>query len=222
MTIFVATCDKYDHLLPGFCRQFNKYWGEHQMVTILGFRTPPELPANFQFHSMEPVETQPCTTNLHRFFSSIEDPHFTFLLDDYWLIAPVNPLEIHMMEREVVIGGAVKGDLSQNTLNFEHLALPNGLVEAAPSAHYRTSTQPCIWSRQFFLELMSPGMNPWEFELQDSETKQHGRIVGPRHQIYQFANVYYKGAPDTYMIEKILFEDREALFEMGAFKGILP
>ena len=35
MHIYVATCDKYDHLMPGFAHQFNKYWSPQQQVDNL-------------------------------------------------------------------------------------------------------------------------------------------------------------------------------------------
>lgn len=49
MEIYVSTCDKYDHLLPGFAHLFNKYWGPDQEVHVLGFRQPPDLPAKKSF-----------------------------------------------------------------------------------------------------------------------------------------------------------------------------
>ena len=211
MTVYVATCDKYDHLIPGFAHQFNKYWGADQAVVVLGFRTPARpLPANFSFHSMEPVETRPWSTNLAMFFDTVQDPWFTFLLDDYWLRRPVDRADVARMEREV-IAGAVKGDLSENTKNFAHTPLADGLVLAAPQAQYRTSTQPCIWTRKFMLTLLVPGLNPWQFELQNNAAVKHGRIVGPAHQIYDYANIYYKGHPAQYMIDTLTADDRAAL-----------
>ncbi len=220
MRVVVATCDKYDHLMPGFAHQFNKYWDPNQAVDVLGFRQPPRtLPGNFVFHQMEPVETKAWTTNLRSWFEQQPDEYFVFLLDDYWLVSPVNLDLVRQMER-AVIKGAVKGDLSRNTENFSHKKLPGGLVEAGRTAAYRTSTQPCIWRRGFMLNLLVPGLSPWQFELQDNPAVAHGRIIGTTTQIYEFANMYYKGEPAGYMIDKITAGDRAELTAAGMFQGI--
>lgn len=221
MHIYVATCDKYDHLMPGFAHQFNKYWSPQQQVDVLGFRKPAlALPDNFVFHQMEPVETQAWTTNLRAFFERIDDSHFTFLLDDYWLTAPVDMVEVGVMEN-FVTAGAVKGDLSENTKNFAHHQLDPCHVVATPTAAYRTSTQPCIWSRRFMLDLLVPGLNPWQFELQDNIKAREGRVVGPTWQIFQFANMYYKGKPAQYMFDRISDADKAELRRIGALDGII-
>lgn len=220
MKVVVATCDKYDHLMPGFAHQFNKYWGADQIVDVLGFRQPPRpLPPNFVFHQMEPVETRSWTANLRSYVETLRDRYFTFLLDDYWLTEPVDRAAVKAMER-FVVDGAVKGDLSENTLNFAHSELEGGYVLAAPGAHYRTSTQPCIWSRRYMLSLLDGDMNPWQFELQDNPRISEGRIVGPRRQIFKFANIYFKGSPAGYMIDKINAADAAELRELGMFDGI--
>ena len=214
MNIYVATCDKYDHLLPGFAYLFNKYWGEVP-VHIMGFRSPPPLPGNFIFHSMEPKETKPWTTNLNNFFTGIPDEYFVFLLDDYWLRKPVDHARVRVME-ECVRAGADKGDLSANTHYFTHTVRPDGLVEACQDAQYRTSTQPCIWRRRYMLKLLEPGRNPWQFELSGLASRDGARIVGPTSQIYDYANVYYKGEPAHYMVETLSKEDRYTLKGMNS------
>lgn len=215
MRIVVSTCDKYDHLMPGFAHQFNKYWDSNQAVDVLGFRPPPrELPGNFVFHSMEPVETRSWTDNLRGWFAQQPDEYFVFLLDDYWLVKPVDMLLVDKMEREVK-KGAVKGDLSRNTAHFAHVKRNGDLVEAASNALYRTSTQPCIWRRGFMLNLLRPRLSPWQFELQDNPAVKVGRIVGTDTQIYDYANIYYKGAVAPYMVDLIVESDQTALKELG-------
>jgi len=121
---------------------------------------------------------------------------------------------------EFVKAGAVKGDLSKNTDHFAHTDLGNGYVKATPAAKYRTSTQPCIWSRQYMLSLLTPGLNPWQFELQSGSAISVGDIIGSREQIYEFANIMFKGSPAGDMINKLNAEDRQALRLMRAFDGL--
>lgn len=215
MRVIVTTCDKYDHLLPGMAWTFNKYWGQAQRVDVLGFRPPPALPPNFAFHSLAAKETQPWSTHLRTFFLAQPDEYFVWLLDDYWLIKPVNHNEVAVMEGVVKNDKADKGDLSKNTIAFEHTEYPKnpGLVLASQTANYRTSTQPCIWRRSYLLHLMQPGLNPWQFELSGLASNDGGVIVGPQRQIYVYANVCYKGKPH-HMIDLIPADDRRQLDQL--------
>lgn len=217
MRAICATCDKYRHLIPGFCIQWRKYW--NIPVDILGFSRP-DMPDDdaFAFHQLEPVETRSWTANLRDWISKHAGPRFVFVLDDYWLTEGVDREGIDLMEREVV-KGAVKGDLSGNTVYFQHRSLPNGLVEATQHAQYRTSTQPAIWRKEFMLSLLQGDRNPWEFELQNNAAVRQGRIVGPREELVTFANIYYKGAVAPYMLDKITGTDMKELREAGAFRG---
>lgn len=220
MKIIVSTCDKYDHLMPGFAWCFNKYW-PGQTVDVVGYRQPPVLPDNFCFHSLNPIDDRPFTYYLRPFIASLPQEYFVFLFDDYWMLEPIAPILVSVMEQEVKLG-ADKGDLSTNTNHF-----PNGLyksmgpgnpklVEATQTAPYRTSTQPCVWTRKYMLKLMQPyGMTPWEFELQGTANNDGGIIVGTEMQIYKYANVYLKGKPDDYHISRISPADREQLRLLG-------
>jgi len=220
MRIILATCDKYDHLLLGFATQFNKYWGADQRVTILGFRQPPKpLPDNFEFVSMEPVETRQWTTNLRIYFEAQTDTHFVFLLDDYWLIKPVCRADVALVERQVILG-ADKGDLSKNTQYFAHQRRGEWLI-ANWDAQYRTSTQPAIWRREHLLSLLQLDVDPWQFELQHTSAVSEGLIMGTDRQIYDYANVYFKGKPH-HQVDLISAEDKAELLALGAFEGFNP
>ena len=199
MKILVSTCDKSDHLLPGFAVQWNRYWG--WPVNVIGFRQPALLPNNFSFHSLEPFETRSWSANLRMFLERVDWNHFVFLFDDYWLRQPVDLGEVTRLERLIAI--ADKVDLSRNTEHFEHREIENGLLEASQFAHYRTSTQPAIWRRSHMLRLLKGDMNPWEFEIRDRPEVRQGRLIGTRHQVVSFANVYLKGQPDPYMIQSL-------------------
>ena len=220
MTVYVSTCDKYMHLLKGFAFLFNKYWGPDQNVVVLGFSTPPfELPSNFTFHSMEPVETKAWTDNMRDYFSNIEDDHLVFLFDDYWLTEKIDLEAVKEMEL-LVEAGAVKGDLSNNTNCFPHHNTQGdeGYVIAHTNAMYRTSTQPCVWKREWLIGILKPGLDPWQFELQGPSTELNsGDIIGKAGDIFTFANAYYKGNPAEYMIDRLTKKDKKALIEISAF-----
>lgn len=220
MKILVSTCDRYDHILPGFAMQWNRYWGAP--VTVLGFRPPPPLPDNFSFISMAPIEHMSWSAHLRDTIKDIKDDAIVLLFDDYWLTAPVDQGKVARMQR-LVANGCAKGDLSRNTEHFNHKDIGRGLVEATKDAQYRTSTQPAVWSHAFLLKLLGTGeYNPWRFELQHKPEVREGRIVGTREQIVQFANLYYKGSPAQYMIDTIPAADLAALRASGAMDAIKP
>lgn len=216
MKILISTCNKYDHLVKGCCLMLNKYW-PGQDIHVLGFRDIPGLPGNATVHRLAETEKEPWSTYLHGFLREMHDSRFVFLFDDYWLHAPVDMAKVKVME-DLVIGGVDKGDLSGNTLYFKHTTYTQNpdLVAAAQNAHYRSSTQPAIWSRRYMLKLMRPGWNPWQFELNAPAGHDGALIVGPRQQIYVYANVYYKGSPDPYMLAKLSDEDLEMLTQNDA------
>ena len=205
MKIIVSTCDKYDHLLPGFAMQWNRHWGAP--VTVLGFRQPPLLPENFEFISMG-EESRSWSAHIRDEIARMRDREIIFLFDDYWLTARVDQAKVERM-RKLVEDGAVKGDLSRNTVHFAHRDIGGGLVEAAADAQYRTSTQPAVWDRSYLLSLLGTGeYNPWQFELQHTPEVTRGSIIGSHEQIVRFANIYYKGEPMDYAIDSIPTEER--------------
>lgn len=221
LKILVSTCDKYDHLLPGFAIQWNRYWGAP--VTVLGFRQPPPLPENFSFISMAPSEHMSWSAHLRDTIKDFTDDEIVLLFDDYWLTAQVEEWKVDEMWRLVYYDGCVKGDLSRNTEHFAHTSIGGCFVEATKDAQYRTSTQPAVWSRHYLLKLLGTGeYNPWQFELQHRPEVAEGRIVGTREQIVPFANIYYKGSPAQYMIDTIPSVDLAELHASGAMDAIRP
>lgn len=221
LKILVSTCNKYDHLLPGFAMQWNRYWGAP--VTVLGFRPPPPLPENFTFVSMAPVESMSWSAHLRDTIKNIENEEIVLLFDDYWLNGLVDQKKVEHMREWLVMPGVVKADLSRNTEHFAHTPLGDDIVVATKDAQYRTSTQPAVWSRAFLLKLLGTGeYNPWQFELQHRPEVVEGRIVGTREQIVPFANIYYKGSPASYMIDTIPSADLAELQASGAMDAIKP
>ena len=228
MRITVSTCDKYKHLLPGFAYLFNKYWHPDQAVTVLGFAPPDnELPPNFEFVSMAPTETQSWTDHHREWLEKQNDELILFLLDDYWLIAPVRLDAIKKLETEILEEPADKGDLNadmygKHNQRINRMPLPHkpGYVKADPMAAYRSTTQPCIWRRDFLLELMIPGRTPWEFEIKGNDLTRDKLIIAPEGitratRLYPMVNLYNKGKPDNRAIKNIPEEDMLMLKTMG-------
>lgn len=210
MKIYVSTCDKYDHLLPGFAHMFNKYWGPDQEVHVLGFRQPPELPANFVFHSMEPVETVPWSTNMRNFFSQIEDDHFIFLFDDYWLTNKIDHNKIAEFENLLVSDKLAKFDLTFFLRIYPYDQYKDGFIQSRRNNLFRLSTQPAIWSKAFWMKWINPGLTPWQFEIAQNAYDDEV-IVGTERSYYVYGNMCEKGKPRQQNIDRLTKEEKELL-----------
>lgn len=179
----------------------------------MGFRKPPELPSNFTFHSMEEKESVAWSANMRRFFSGIEDEHFIFLFDDYFLLREVDKREVEGAERFLIEEGIAKFDLSRCTKAYPHSSYKGmaGKYQANYDAFLRLNTQAAIWTRDFWLKWMNEGLNPWQFEIHQN-CKGDEVIVGGDKQIIQYSNICNKGLIRQAQVDLIPIEDRKKFF----------
>jgi hypothetical protein len=223
MNVCLLTCDKYDWLVPGFMHMFRKYWPDDTEVTIVGFRPPPPITASgWRYQPVGEHEHRPWTDHMRAVFEHYPDEHFLLLLDDYWLVQPVDPKHLATLEQAIELG-ADKADLSDNTRCFgaQPWSRMKGMIVADQRAKYRTSLQPAIWTREYLLHLLKPGRTIWDFERlgRYDANNDGGQIVAhdwpPRQCVFRYANVYKKGQPDKRQLPKIQDTDRAALVRMG-------
>lgn len=173
MNIFVQTCDKGIHIIEAFQHLFNRYWGEQQPVTILGYTEPAfELAPNFSFVSLGQDMGPKIGRQLIDFFSGIEDEHFVYTVDSQVLIRPVHTWWIeHLADimAEGTVGRiALTGDMEVNQpCNLTPLTAC-GLAEHSQVSNYRMSAIWSIWSKDYFLRYLQLGMNLWEWEIAGS------------------------------------------------------
>lgn len=217
MKIFVSTCDKYRHLLPGFAWCFNKYWPSNQEVTVLGYSHPPDLPSNFEFHCLNAVEDKPFTAYIHTYLQQAPAECFLFLLDDHWLIRTINTSDVAALECEVC-AGAAKAHLSSDPLRLDWRPFRNGLLRAAYHGA-KTSLQPAIWRRDYMLRLMDPrGITPWQVEGLRSVCADTAAVVGFPREVYVkpgIDGVYKHGTPSAEGLGMLSVTDTQALRDLG-------
>jgi hypothetical protein len=65
------------------------------------------------------------------------------------------------------------------------------------------SLQAAIWNRKNFLDLLRPGLTPWEVELQTDMQTQPYRVLGSRQFPVRYANLMLKGEVVNYELEHI-------------------
>lgn len=225
MKIYLPTCDKYDHQLPAFAYLFNKYWGSDQTVVVCGYREPSCLPTNFTFKSLGRLETTPWTTALRTIIEQETDKYFGVLLDDYWLYAPVHRTLVNelceMLDKDII----AKADLSNNTKNLgcDKFKGYINYVVGLESAQYRSSLQPAIWRKDYFLKLLVPGRNIWQFEIDGMALARNDgcNIVANESTIYRYANVYYKGGVVHWQLDKLSATDLQYLWDNNICRDVI-
>lgn len=179
MKIICTTSDRYLHLLPVFVYLFNKYWHHEQPVTVLGYDYPKcKLPANFTFFSMgKQGDVSEWSTDLIKYFEGIPEQWFIWLMEDCF-IKSVNFKRLKELE-SLIIPEVGRIDLTNDLTKrkcYPYLTSIEDVHVASKQSSYRQSTQPSIWNKEFLLKYLIPGLDPWQFERQD--TSDHFLILG--------------------------------------------
>lgn len=163
MKIICTTSNAYLHLIPVFTYLFNKYWPGAE-CEIVGYDNPDYIPQNFTFHSMgKQGPVTDWSTDLRKYFQTQPDT-FVWLMEDTLL----RKVDIYRIP-ETLPEGVGKICLTNDVSKRDHVKMlsTDFYLRAAANSRYRLSTQPSIWNKQYLLQYLTDGMNPWEFETQD-------------------------------------------------------
>lgn len=178
MKIIVTTSNAYHHCVEIFIKLFNREWGNS--FELVGYEKPAfKLPYNCSWVSLgEQRGPKFFSDDLRPYFEK-QDQYFIWLFEDSF-IRSVNHQQLRWLinQCETVWCKSNIGRicLSREGMNREHVV--NGKWWFAdPNSRYRLSTQPSIWNRDFLLQYLKPGLDPWFFEKQ--ETVDGWTIMGP-------------------------------------------
>lgn len=175
--VYLATCDRYIHLVERWQYLFNKFWGDgEQEVVVLGYKEPKfTLDSNVRFVSLGAEDRGPkmWATDLGNFFRKIEDEYFYFWLEDQILIDYSN---LSLLRRSIEDCMADESfgrfGLSAGISRRKHCAVKQyddfSLIRLEQTADYRIAVQPSLWSRSYFLKYLEDGYSPWDFEVKGS------------------------------------------------------
>ena len=170
MKIVVLTSNKYVHCIPGFMYLFNKHCAAPLDVDIVGYNVAPSsLLPNYNWVSLGDQKDYTWSSGLAYYLdhSIPHIEHVLFLLDDYFMSAPVGLDMIdHMYETMLSQSNIVKVDLSGDRLKFPHRMLEQFVVSivSTPDSAFQTSTQAAIWRTDFLRRFLQPSENAWQFE----------------------------------------------------------
>lgn len=176
MKVFVMTCDAYMDAIPGFARQFNKYWGEDQQVIVCGFSPPNfEMPDNFTFYSIGDQRNYPVDKWSNGLIDVMwhfpTEKHFVLMLEDYWICQPVNIgaikiLHDYMVQFDYVVKMDLCGDrrFAGGVQDYGDVAgIP--LVKSDYTSAYHMSLMVGMWNRNRMRKILVPNESPWDVEL---------------------------------------------------------
>lgn len=162
LKIIITTSNRHLHLIPIFEYLYMKYWGDMN-IEIVGYEKPV---INLPFVSLGTQgSVKEWSTDLRKYFKK-QDQFFIWIFEDSFIKSfngfnlTLNPLWLMPNSK---IG---RIDLTNDIQKREHSKNPP-VVYAHPESRYRLSTQPSIWNRDFLLQYLADGLDPWSFEVQD-------------------------------------------------------
>ena len=204
MQILVMTSAKYHHFLPGFCYMFNEYWGE---PAIIATDTPivQDLPDNFSVHSYsgwKPLPVRQWSDGLRHALKSLLAGRVTILLEDYYLTEPVNK---DIIKQGVELfeqwpNALLRFDLTTDRM-YNGYAQNLGkygdmdLVETSYESEYQMSFQAGIWNRRLMLNIVPPGLTPWQTET-GVQPPEEMRVIGTKQNPVEYANIVKSGGEE--------------------------
>tara|TARA_Y100000310_G_C20618772_1_gene782106 strand:+ start:357 stop:1076 length:720 start_codon:yes stop_codon:yes gene_type:complete len=185
--IYISTSDNHLHLLKPYTYLFNKFWHPGQKVTIVGYKAPDfKLPDNFTFESMGQSTHDPreWAGDLGGYFSSKDDKHFIFGVEDHFISYPVDTNMIDKLAKYTLDDkvGRINLTFHLRQRPYDIIEMDGDLevIEAHTTNDYRISTQYSIWNREYMLKYLQHGLDIWNFEMVQSQpAKTDGyRVLG--------------------------------------------
>jgi hypothetical protein len=147
--IVVTTCDPYLSALKPFYWLLEKYWAPPiPGVVVLGF-TPPDfyLPENFSFYSVGRMQDYPISKWSDQLIDGLRllnDEVFIFMLEDMWIIKPVDTRVVqmaydYMIQFEYVARLDLTGDrLHAGGASFHGMLDDVKLIHSSPNSPFGT------------------------------------------------------------------------------------
>jgi hypothetical protein len=139
------------------------------------------------------------STPLIPYMKEVEDKYFVFTVEDIMLIDKIDTDKVALLVNEIE-NGASKAHLDK-TLNNRATPLPSNsqILGIHPSASYRTSLSPSIWTKRYFMKYLKPNITIWDFEKNNLErAKNDGNLIislNDEKDLYYNCNVFLKGKP---------------------------
>jgi hypothetical protein len=182
MEIIFSVSNNYLHVLRPACFLFNEFWGPQKKVKIVGFDKPDfTLPDNFEFISLGNQRgLRYWTEDIIQICELVENDHFIFVVENDFLIRPVNFEILYTFEKllddsvarvDLTTSSAVHsmGSIIKSYKDFDIFELPQHASWRLALGHYS------IWHKEYLLSYLGifPHTTPWEFEAKACQKAKH-------------------------------------------------
>lgn len=170
MILLVHSCDSREWLWKHWKRYFEE--SEWDIIPVFITETKKVLWTGKRNYLAKPFGKVPFSTVLIKCLEAIGDnpqkakqnEYIWYTLDDYFIVEPIDwkyyeSLVIHL-----------HADVLRLQPNVQVDSLPyrfekhGELLKQRPDSAYTMTMQTSIWRREYFLECLTPGMDPWEVE----------------------------------------------------------
>lgn len=227
--IFVTTSDRYLPALRPFAYLLNKYWLPEASVVVAGFDKPHfSLPANFTFVSLGKQADYPFerwSDALIDTLSAVDDPTLVLMLEDYWIIRPVDTTAVDMLNEYLLQEPDVlKIDLTGDRLYAHGVDLYYGylgyldLIKSMPGSPYHMSLMAGLWRRDNLLSALITHESPHEVELTGTTRVSHMQnlvVLGTRQWPLKHTLALRGGDSSKLLLDEINPTDVEELRSLG-------
>ena len=195
--VYVASCDAYADLWPGFFHCLRKHWADCPYRCYIGSEVLPCTEAGTI--SLRSGKTRSWSDSVLRHVEQITEDYVLLMLDDFFLRARVSTPLIEKLLRELK---SVNGAMVRLLPRPPPAAAPSPgrcTSECAPGEPYRACVQAAIWRRADLLAMLRPDESIWDFEL--ASTRRSEEIRRPFLAVHKTA-LPYRGLIFHHVVEK--------------------
>lgn len=182
LCILVQTCDKYEPYWRGWYYSMIRWWNQKYIPVIFLCETK-KFPLNTGVLMAGPGKS--FSDMLIWALQEISYKHVFYTLEDCWLID--NPpilktyLDILITRKADAIRLLPCHNIDTDPYHFEW---EDGLLRIQNDSMYQMSLSPSIWNREFFINQLIPGEDPWQIEIDGTR-----RLSQKNHKIYFVPNL---------------------------------
>jgi hypothetical protein len=215
-TVLVCSCDKYADLLEPFSILWKKYWPDCPFETVLV--TESEIENSLCFNRVISCGNGLSWCNmLVKALDNIDTPYVMMVLDDYFLVSPVETERILLRLEQAKKYDAANLRLIPNPNPDKRNSIPvaDGLREYRKDTAYCIATQAGIWNRNFLRSLACGKESIWEFERYgsfDVGNEQRALLVTQEKE-FPFIDAVHKGCWEKFGVKCL--EDNGITFDFS-------
>jgi len=205
MRIIVPSSDITSWALQGCLHLLDKYWPQHPAVLIGGYTPPPfPLPSYATFHRIGKFADYPSnkwSDGLLALLESITDDIFCYMMDDFWLVRPVDHYAVEICARTLrrnphlaridLTADRANSGWEQDDETVGHVRF----VSTPPLTPYQLSFQAGLWRRGALIQYLKPGEGAGDTELRGSHrmTLANSNVLGTRNEPVKYKIVVQHG-----------------------------